>query len=146
MKEYELTYIVRPDMEDEAVATLSARFEQTITSNGGRVIKTDRWGKRRLAYEISGTREGIYVFLRVSAETAAVAELERTLRLNEQVIRHMAVRAIVPAKKSRYKVSAKPARSMSGAAMVAAAIGAPAPVETAPEAPAAAGEDNGESQ
>jgi ribosomal protein S6 len=73
LRQYELTYIVRPDADDEAVAAVTARVEQVITTNGGRVLKVDPWGKRRLAYPIR-------------------RYTERFLKLSEDVFRHLLVR------------------------------------------------------
>ncbi len=96
MKEYELTYIVRPDIDDEALAALTARVEQTVTTNGGRVIKADSWGKRRLAYPIRRYTEGTYIFLRAELTDKAIREVDRQLKLSEDAIRHLLVRAEEP--------------------------------------------------
>lgn len=93
MREYELTYIVRPDIEDEAVANIAARVEQVITSNGGRVLKTDMWGKRRLAYPLRRYTEGYYIFLRTELTDQAIREVERSIKLSEDILRHLLVRA-----------------------------------------------------
>lgn len=93
MKEYELTYIVRPDIDDEAGAAVAARVEQTIATNGGRVLKSDSWGKRRLAYPIRRYNEGTYILLRAELTDQAIREIDRQLKLSEDVIRHLLVRA-----------------------------------------------------
>ncbi len=92
MKEYELTYIVRPDVDDEALAAIMARIEQTIATNGGRVVKTDLWGRRRLAYPIRRHNEGLYVLLRTELADKTIREVERQMKLSEDVIRHLLVR------------------------------------------------------
>ena len=91
MNKYEVMYIVKP-LEDEAVEAIIAKFEALITANGGTVEKTDRWGKKRLAYEIQKLQEGIYVLVTFTANAAAVAELDRVLRITDTVLRHMVVR------------------------------------------------------
>ncbi|HOG46705.1 MAG TPA: 30S ribosomal protein S6 [Anaerolineae bacterium] len=96
MREYELTYIVRPDIDDEAVAALAARIEQTITANGGHVLKSDSWGKRRLAYPIRRYNEGTYIFLRTELTDKAIREIDRQLKLSEDAIRHLLVRVEAP--------------------------------------------------
>jgi|YelNatPaOPRAMG01_1025707.scaffolds.fasta_scaffold256376_1 small subunit ribosomal protein S6 len=96
MREYELTYIVRPDIDDEAVATVASRVEQTITANGGRVLKSTSWGKRRLAYPIRRYNEGTYILLRAEMADRAIREVERQLKLSEDVIRHLLVRVEEP--------------------------------------------------
>ena len=92
MREYELTYIVRPDVDEEGLAAITARVQQVITSNGGRVIKADSWGKRRLAYPIRRYTEGYYTFLRTELTDKAIREVERQLKLSEDVFRHLLVR------------------------------------------------------
>ena len=92
MREYELTYIVRPDIDDEAVAAVAARIEQTITGNGGRVLKADSWGKRRLAYPVRRYVEGTYILLHTELTDKAIRETERQIKLSEDVIRHLLVR------------------------------------------------------
>ncbi len=91
MKAYEVMYIVKP-VEEEAFEAVVAKFEKLITDNGGTVEKTDRWGKKRLAYEIQKLTEGIYVLVTFSAEPAAVKELDRVLKITDEILRHMIVR------------------------------------------------------
>ncbi|MCL6430511.1 MAG: 30S ribosomal protein S6 [Anaerolineae bacterium] len=95
MREYELTYIIRPDVDEETLAAVSARVEQTITANGGRILKTDYpWGRerRRLAYPIRRYNEGFYILHRTELNDKAIREVERQLRLSEDVIRHLLIR------------------------------------------------------
>ncbi len=92
MREYELTYIIRPDADEEGVAAIAARVEQVLTSNGGRVLKTDTWGKRRLAYAINRYTEGYYILLRAELNDKAIREIERFLKISEDVFRHLLVR------------------------------------------------------
>ncbi len=91
MKAYEVMYIVKP-IEEEAFEAVVAKFEKLITDNGGTVEKTDRWGKKRLAYEIQKLTEGLYVLVDFSAEPAAVKELDRVMKITDEVMRHMIVR------------------------------------------------------
>ncbi|MDI7277541.1 MAG: 30S ribosomal protein S6 [Anaerolineae bacterium] len=95
MREYELTYIVRPDADEEAVAAVGARVEQIVAANGGRMLKTEHpWGKekRRLAYPIRRYTEGYYVLHHAELTDKAIREIERQLRLSEDVVRHLLVR------------------------------------------------------
>lgn len=92
MRLYELTFIVRPDIEDEALAAVTARVEQIITANGGKVVKNEPWGKRRLAYPIRRHNEGHYIHLRAELTDQAIREIERQLKISEDVIRHLLVR------------------------------------------------------
>ncbi|MBI3946847.1 MAG: 30S ribosomal protein S6 [Armatimonadetes bacterium] len=92
MRDYEVTYVIDPTLEEEQVTTLIERFSNLVTSNGGTVAGIDRWEKRKLAYEINGKREGIYVVMTFRASPEAKAELDRMLRIAEGAIRHLIVR------------------------------------------------------
>jgi small subunit ribosomal protein S6 len=97
MRNYELLYIIRPDVEAETVQAVMEKFQGIITSGGGEITKHDVWGKRRLAYEIQKFREGTYVLVQFKAEPAVVAELERVLKITDEVIRHMVTKDVVSA-------------------------------------------------
>ena len=90
-KAYEIMYIVKP-IEEEAFEAIVAKFENLITANGGNVEKTDRWGKRRLAYEIQDLQEGLYVLMAFEAEAATVKELDRVMKITDEVMRHMIIK------------------------------------------------------
>ncbi|MDH7568582.1 MAG: 30S ribosomal protein S6 [Armatimonadota bacterium] len=92
MRDYEVTYIIDPSLEEEQVNALVERFANLITTQGGQVTGTDRWEKRRLAYEIKGKREGLYVVMTFRATPEARDELDRQMRITEGVIRHLIVR------------------------------------------------------
>ncbi len=92
MKAYELLYIVDPAANDEVRAGVSARIDVAITSDGGQVDSVDNWGKRKLAYEIDGLEEGDYILINFHADPTQIAELDRVLRINDAVKRHMIVR------------------------------------------------------
>lgn len=92
MRAYEVVYIIKPNLEDEAIDQVVAKYENVITSNGGEIQKTDRWGKRRLAYEIDDFSEGYYVVVNLTAEPAVVRELERIFKISDDVIRYLIVR------------------------------------------------------
>jgi len=91
MNKYEVMYIVKP-AEEEAVEAVAAKFESLITSNGGTIDKVDRWGKRRLAYEIKDFNEGIYFVVYFTAPASVVAELERVMKITDEILRHMVVK------------------------------------------------------
>ncbi|OUM93704.1 MAG: 30S ribosomal protein S6 [Thermobacillus sp. ZCTH02-B1] len=91
MRKYEVLYIVRPDVEQEALQSVVEKFN-AIISNGGQVIKSEIMGKRRLAYEIKKFRDGIYVVVNFSAPPEVVKELDRVMRISDEVIRHLIVR------------------------------------------------------
>lgn len=88
MRKYEVMYIIRPDIEQEAVQAAAEKF-QGIISNGGEITKHDVQGKRRLAYEIKKHRDGVFVLVNFSAEPAVVTELERIMKISDEVIRYL---------------------------------------------------------
>lgn len=92
MRKYELMYIIRPNIEEEAKKALVARFDEILTSNGAEIVESKDWGKRRLAYEINDFREGFYQIVKVNAETVAIDEYTRLANISEDIIRHIAVR------------------------------------------------------
>ncbi len=89
---YELMFIVRPDMPEEEQDKLISTLETAVTSSGGSVQKVERMGKRRLAYTVSKFHDGIYILLIVEGSGGLVHELERRLRVTEQVIKFLTVR------------------------------------------------------
>lgn len=92
MREYELMYIIQPAIEEEAKKALVERFNNMLTSNGAEIIESKEWGKRRLAYEINDLREGFYQIVKVNAGSEAINEYTRLANINEDIIRHIAVR------------------------------------------------------
>jgi len=92
MRRYELMVILDPDLEEKTISPSLDQFLGVIRQGGGSVEKVDVWGRRRLAYEIKHKVEGIYAVLDVTAEPAAVKELDRQLNLNESVLRTKVLR------------------------------------------------------
>lgn len=90
--EYEVVLIARPNLGEDGLAALNERLANTITGQSGEVTATDLWGKRQLAYPIARFFEGIYVLHRVAMPPQATAEVDRLLRINEDVIRYLIVR------------------------------------------------------
>ena len=86
MRHYELMVILDPELEERTIAPSLDRFLTVVTKSGG-TVKTEIWGRRRLAYEIKKQVEGIYAIVTIESEPAAVAELDRQLNLNESVLR-----------------------------------------------------------
>ena len=91
MKAYELLFFVAPTLEEEARANVMGRIENVITAGEGTVDNVDNWGKRKLAYEINNLSEGDYILLDFHANPDHIAELDRILRINDNVQRHMIV-------------------------------------------------------
>jgi small subunit ribosomal protein S6 len=92
MRKYEIMYIIRPNIEDEAKKALVERFNGILTDNGAEVTETKDWGKRRLAYEINDFRDGYYQILQVNAGPVAVDEFSRLAKISEDIIRHMVIK------------------------------------------------------
>ena len=92
MRKYEVVFIVKP-LEEEATNAVIEKFEKLIAANGGKIDKEDRWGKKRLAYEIKKEAEGFYVIFYVTCEPACVDECDRVMKITEEVLKHMIVRS-----------------------------------------------------
>ncbi|HEX4979114.1 MAG TPA: 30S ribosomal protein S6 [Acidimicrobiales bacterium] len=92
MRPYEVVVILDATLEDDAIRGAIDRATDLIRSRGGNPNRVDRWGKRRFAYELKHRWEGYYVLLDITAEPAAMAELDRMLSLADEVIRHKIVR------------------------------------------------------
>ena len=92
MANYESVLIARQDLGASQVNTLVADLGEVIKKEGGEVVKVDNWGLKNLAYRIKKNRKGYYVLLNIVAPAKAIAEYERLIRLNEDVIRYMTVR------------------------------------------------------
>ena len=92
MKAYELLFFVAPSIDEESRAAVMKRIETTIAEGEGTVDNVDNWGKRKLAYEIDGLTDGDYTLIDFHANPENVAELDRVLRINDAVVRHMIVK------------------------------------------------------
>src|SRR5215210_2597100 len=92
MRPYDVMLILEPTLEESAVQAVVNRSGELLQAGGGTINRVDKWGRRRLAYEIGHRSEGSYVLLEVSAEPSARDERDRTLRLADDVIRHKIVR------------------------------------------------------
>lgn len=92
MRPYEVMIILDPGLDDDVIRAEVDRVVETITSGGGTPGPVDRWGRRRLAYEIDHHREGYYVVVEASAEPEVMANLDRALNLADRVLRHKVVR------------------------------------------------------
>ena len=92
MSAYELMYIVKPELDDQAVQQEIERVGQLIQTNGGQLKKVTPWGKRRLAYTVKDNREGHYVVAEFDLDQAKVQEVDRVLKISDTVFRHLLVR------------------------------------------------------
>lgn len=93
MRPYELTFIVRPDVEAEILNAVVDRVKNLLTDGGGQVTEVNNWGRRQLAYPINKITEGQYFLLKAQLPAQMISGLERDLRLTEQILRFLVVRA-----------------------------------------------------
>ncbi len=91
MRTYEALYIVKPDVQDDEIQTIAKDVESLVTTNGGTIVRSEIWGKRKLAYEVKKQTEGVYVLLRFESNPEFVGKLENHFRLSENVIRDLVV-------------------------------------------------------
>jgi small subunit ribosomal protein S6 len=91
-RQYEVVYIVTPDAGEDVVADLHKQIEAIVQRFGGNIEKTENWGRRRLAYDIAHHREGTYVLEVINGPGELVHELDRRLKVIDQVVRHLVVR------------------------------------------------------
>jgi small subunit ribosomal protein S6 len=111
MRPYEAMVILDASLEESAVQAVVNRTSELLSASGGEVARADKWGKRRLAYEIDHRTEGYYLLLELTLDPDAVAEIDRSLRLTEGVVRHKIVRMPERAAKPAGRRAAEPAMS-----------------------------------
>ena len=88
-RDYEIGFILNPEVSEEQTRTILERIEQIVARYDGQVIKVNQWGRRRLAYPIEHHRDGFYVFIDTILTPETVSELDRTLKVSEEVLRHL---------------------------------------------------------
>lgn len=91
MRNYELMLLLNPSLQEEETSALLAKIQQTIKTNQGEIIKVDKWGKKKLAYEIKKYQEAIYVIIDFELEPENIANLERSIKFEEKIIRYLLV-------------------------------------------------------
>ena len=89
---YECTFITRPDLPQSEVNKYVEKFSGIVGENGGKVLKTEQWGLRNLAYRINKNKKGYYVHMGLDAPHAAIDELDRNMKIAEDIIRHLSIR------------------------------------------------------
>lgn len=94
MKSYDLIYVVRPDLDQDALKTLTDRVAQRITDQAGTVEALDTWGKRRMSFSLKKNREGFFIHTRFSADPSKVAEIRRAVNLMEEILRSTITNAV----------------------------------------------------
>jgi small subunit ribosomal protein S6 len=133
LREYEVLYIVRADLDDEKVQDVVKRVNTLIERSGGNAERTNLWGKRKLAYEVKHQKEGSYVLQDFAIDPQRIPELEAALKITEEVLRHLIVR-------KPEKAAPAPAVAPPPAEVVLE------PVASEPEVAAAVGRSQGDRQ
>src|SRR5579871_4350335 len=142
---YEIMFIVRPDVEEADLDKLIEGFQKNVTDGGGEVKATEKMGRRRLAYTVRKFNDGFYVLLTVAAAGSLISEIERRLRVSEQVIKFITVRMDEEEKRLAKVKALRDSKVKRSAQPVAQAPAAPAEVPAAVEAPVAVAEAPAES-
>jgi small subunit ribosomal protein S6 len=106
VRRYELMLIIRPDAPDEKAAAVIDRTTRYVVASGGQIVKVAPWGRRRLAYPIDRHREASYHIVVFESPAEAIAELERSLQITEEVLRYLVTRSEKPVKARRDAASA----------------------------------------
>lgn len=133
-RDYELGFILNPEVNEEQTRSILDRVEQIVANHGGQIVKVNQWGRRRLSYPIEHHRDGYYVFIDMILTPETVAELDRSLKVSEEVLRHLMKRR--DAKAVQKEREAREAREAAAAAAAAEATPATATAATAPTNPA----------
>ena len=123
MNKYETVCIVRPDVAEDAVKGIIQKTTASLESAGGTVARVDEWGRRKLAYPIQKKNEGYYFVLDYTSSPEGSKEVERLLRLNEDVLRYQTIR-VIETKKAQTAAAAQAAAAQAQAAAAAAATAA----------------------
>ncbi len=139
-RDYELGFILNPEVSEEEIRSILDRIEQVVANYGGQIVKINQWGRRRLAYPIERHRDGYYVFIDMILTPETVAELERTLKVSEIVLRHMMKRrdpkAVQKEREERAEREARAAEAEAAAEAASAAATESAESTTTPAAEA----------
>jgi small subunit ribosomal protein S6 len=135
-RSYEIMFIVRPDVEEADLDKLIEGFQKNVTDGGGEIKSTEKMGRRRLAYTVRKFNDGFYVLLTIGAEGKLITEIERRLRVSEQVIKFITVR-MDEEEKRLAKIKAHRDTHVKRSAIPVQQPQAPAPVEAAPAEAAA---------
>jgi len=135
-RDYEIGYILNPEVNEEQTRAILERIEQIVANYDGQVLKVNQWGRRKLAYPIEHHRDGFYVFIDTILTPETVTELDRTLKVSEEVLRHLIKR-----RDPKTVQKEREARAAAAAASTPAAPTVQAEAEPEAEIPAPAGEE-----
>jgi len=133
-RDYELGFILNPEVNEEQTGAVMSRISQIVTNYDGQIVRVNQWGRRRMAYPIEHHRDGFYVFMDMILTPETVFELDRTLKVTEEVLRHMVIRRDPKAiKKEREESEARAAaQEQAASAGTEAEAEVPAGAEEAP--------------
>jgi len=135
-RDYELGFILNPEVSEEQTSAILERIEKIVKNYDGRVVKVNQWGRRRLAYPIEHHRDGNYVFIDMILTPETVLELDRTLKVSEEVMRHLVKRRDPKAvQKEREEREEREARAAAAATQAQASATAEPEAEVEVEAP-----------
>jgi small subunit ribosomal protein S6 len=126
-RDYELGFILNPEVSEEQSSSILERIQQIVSNNDGQVVRINQWGRRRLAYPIEHQRDGFYVFFDMILNPETVSELDRNLKVTEEVLRHIIIRRDP-------KIAQKEREEREARAAAQAAAAAQAQQSAAPEA------------
>jgi small subunit ribosomal protein S6 len=116
MREYETIFVLEPNFDEAAVENEIEKLRDIIQNDGGEVLAVEKWGRRKLAYEIRKKKEGIYTLIRFKAKTSVLPLINRRYHLHEQLLRHLTVLYEAP------PVGAAPVMGMAGHGVAAAPV------------------------
>lgn len=140
MRKYEVLFITNAEYDEEKVTSVTKRYQDIITRGNGTVVTSEKWGKRRLAYEINDLREGLYILMTFDSSREVAAELDRLMKIDQDILRHMISRLDLvkrkqnPTKAAREATPEEPRVESSESAPAKVVQEAPAPV-AAPSLP-----------
>jgi small subunit ribosomal protein S6 len=138
-RDYEIGFILNPEVSEEQTRAILERIEQIVANHDGQVLKVNQWGRRRLAYPIDHHRDGYYVFIDTILTPETIAELDRTLKVSEEVLRHLIRRrdpkAVQKEREARAAAAAAPVAAPAVEAEATSQEETPAPASEEAELP-----------
>ena len=135
-RDYELGFILNPEVSEEQTSAILERIEKIVNNYDGQVVKVNQWGRRRLAYPIEHHRDGYYVFIDMILTPETLLELDRTLKVSEEVMRHLVKRRDPKAvQKEREEREEREARAAAAATQTQASTTAEPVVAVEPQVP-----------
>lgn len=146
-RDYELGFILNPEVNEEQTGAILARISQIVTNYDGQIVRVNQWGRRRMAYPIEHHRDGFYVFMDMILTPETVFELDRSLKVSEEVLRHMVIRRDPRSvQKEREEYEARAAQEQAARAEAAPDAEAPAEANEANVANESLTGDEGEQE